>query len=112
MSGEQSSKIGISSGAFANPVHHWIKFIKILTICLGKLTFIGLDYFLSPGRRHAIISNNAGTLLIGTVRTNFSENLIEIHVFYSTKGIWKCRLEMVAILSRPRCVKLCFAADS
>ena len=48
-------------------------------ICVGKLTIIGSDYDLSPRRRQAIIWTNAGILLIGPLRTNFSEILIEIH---------------------------------
>ena len=59
-------------------------------ICVGKLTIIGSDNGLLPGRRQAIICTNAGIL-----RTNFNEILIEIYT------IWK----MAAILSRPQCVK-------
>ena len=44
-----------------------------LHICLSKLTIIGLDHGLSPGRRKAIIWTNAGILLIRTSGTNFSE---------------------------------------
>ena len=46
----------------------------------SKLTIIGSDNGLSPGRRQAIIWTNAGTciLLIGPLGTNFSEILIEI----------------------------------
>ena len=36
---------------------------------------------LSPGQRQAISWTNAGILLIGTLETNFSEILIEIHTF-------------------------------
>ena len=35
----------------------------------------------TPGRRQAIIVTNAGILLIGNLRTNFSEILIEIRIF-------------------------------
>ena len=42
---------------------------------------IGSDNGLSPGRRHAIIWTNVGILLIGPLRTNFSEILIEIQTF-------------------------------
>ena len=34
-------------------------------ICVGKLTIIDSDNGLSPGRRQAIISTNAGLLSIG-----------------------------------------------
>ena len=75
-------------------------------ICVGKLTIIGSDNGLSPGRRRAIIRTNAGILLIGTLGTNFSEILIEIHTFFIQenafeKVVWK----MASILSRPQYVK-------
>ena len=47
-------------------------------ICVTKLTIIGSDNGLSPGRRQAIIWTNAGILLIEPLGTNFSEILIEI----------------------------------
>ena len=50
-------------------------------ICISKLSTIGSDNGLSPGRRQAIISTSAGLLLIGPSGTNFSEILIEIHIF-------------------------------
>ena len=61
-------------------------------ICVGKLTIIGSDNGLSPGRRQAIIWTNAEILLIRTIGTNFSEILGEIHSFSFKKCIWKCRL--------------------
>ena len=36
---------------------------------------------MSPGRRQAIISANAGILVIETLGTNFSEILIKIYIF-------------------------------
>ena len=50
-------------------------------ICVGKLTTIGSDNGLSPGRRQAIIWTNAGILLIGPLGTNVSEILIGIKPF-------------------------------
>ena len=50
-------------------------------ICVGKLTDIGSDNGLSPGRRQAIIWTNAGILLIGPLGTNFNEILIGIQTF-------------------------------
>ena len=47
-------------------------------IYVNKLTIIGSDNGLSPGRRQAIIWTNAGMLLIGHLGTHFSEILIEI----------------------------------
>ena len=58
-------------------------------ICIGNLTFIGSDNDLSPGRRQAIIWNNAGILLIGPLGTNFNEISIEIHTFSFKKMHFK-----------------------
>ena len=49
---------------------HWG---RVTDICVGKLTIIGSDNGLSPGRRQAIIWTNAGILLILTLGTNFRE---------------------------------------
>ena len=54
---------------------HWD---QVTHICVSKLTMIGSDNGLPPGRRQAIIWTNVGILLIGTP---FSEILIEIHSF-------------------------------
>ena len=42
-------------------------------VCVSKLTNIGSDNGLSPGRRQAIIWTKAGILLIGPLGMNFSE---------------------------------------
>ena len=60
------------------PLTHWG---RVTHICVSRQTIIGSDNGLSPGRRQAIIWTNAGILLIGTLRTNFSEILIEIRIF-------------------------------
>ena len=57
---------------------HWG---RVTHICVGKLTIIGSDNGLSPGRRQTIIWTNAGILLIGPLGTNFSEILIAIQTF-------------------------------
>ena len=57
---------------------HWG---RVMHKCVSKLTIIGSDNGLSPGRRQAIIWTNAGILLIGPLGTNFSEILIEIYTF-------------------------------
>ena len=57
---------------------HWG---PVTHICVSKLTIIGSDNALSPGRRQAIIWTNAGILLIRTLGTNFSEILGKIHSF-------------------------------
>ena len=59
----------------ASILTHWG---RVTHICVGKLTIIGSDNSLSPGRRQAIIWSNAGILLIGPLGTNLSEILIEI----------------------------------
>ena len=60
------------------PLTHWG---PVTHICVGKLTIIGSDNGLSPGRRQAIIWTNAGLLSIETLQTYFSENLIKIQPF-------------------------------
>ena len=57
---------------------HWG---RVMHKCVSKLTTIGSDNGSSPVRRQAIIWTNAGILLIGPLGTNFSEILIEIHIF-------------------------------
>ena len=50
-----------------NELTHWGRETHI---CIGKLTIIGSDNGLSPGRRQAIIWTNAGILLIGPLGKN------------------------------------------
>ena len=64
---------------FYNPRNILLSLLTYLThwgrathICVSKQTNTGLDNGLSPGRRQAIIWNNAGILLIRTLGTNFS----------------------------------------
>ena len=71
-------------------------------ICVNKLTIIGSDNGLSPGRRQAIIWTNAGILLIGSLGTKFSEILIEIHTFLFKK----IHLNMSSAKWRPFCLGL------
>ena len=60
-----------------------------MNICIGNLAIIGSDNGLSPGRCQAIIWINAGILSIGTLGTNFSEILSEIHTFLAaTKQLY------------------------
>ena len=86
----------------------WIFCIKCITflthwgramhICIGKLTTIGSDNGLSPGRRQAIIWTNARILLIGPLGTNFSEIVIGIQTFSFKK--------MSSAKWRPSCLGL------
>ena len=62
----------------AHYLTHWG---RMTHICVSKLTIIGSDNGLSPGRRQAIIWTNAGILLIGHWGTTFSEILIGIQTF-------------------------------
>ena len=52
---------------------------------VGKLTVIGSDNGLLPGRRQAIIWTRAGIFLVGPLRTNCNNILIGIHIFSLTK---------------------------
>ena len=70
--------------------------------CVGKLTIIGSDNDLSPGRRQAIIGTNAGILLIGLLGTNFNGILIKIHSF----SFKKMHLKMSSGKWRPFCLGL------
>ena len=79
---------------------HWG---RVTHICVGNTTIIGADNGLSPDRRQAIIWTHAGILLIGPLGTKFSEILIVTPTFSFKRVRWK----MVAILSRPQCVKRC-----
>ena len=69
---------------------HWS---RVTHICVGRLTIIGSDNGLSPGRRQAILWTNAGILLIGPLGTNFSELLIEFQTF----SLKKVRLKMSSV---------------
>ena len=87
-----------------HPSTHWG---RVTHICVSKLTIIGSDNGLSPGRRQAIIWTNAGILLIWTFRNKlqwnfkrYSDIFVEENAFENV--IWK----MAAILSRPQCVNL------
>ena len=65
-----------------NTLTHWG---RVTHICVSKLTIIGSDNGLSPGRRQAIIWTNARILLIRAFGTNFIEKLDEIHSFSFSK---------------------------
>ena len=71
-------------------------------LCITKLTIIGSDNGLSPGRRQAIIWTNAGILLIWPLGTNFNEILIDIYIF----PFKKMHLKMSFGKTRPSCLSL------
>ena len=84
----------------------WTHWGRVTHICVGKLTTIGSDNGLSPGRRQAIIWTNDRILLIGPLGTNFSEILIAIETFSLQENAFENIVcEMASILSRPQCVK-------
>ena len=77
---------------------HWS---RVTHICVSKLTIIGSDNGLSPGRRHAIIWTNTGILFIEPLGTNFSDIFIEIYTFSLKKmhlkmssGKWLFRIRL------------------
>ena len=80
---------------------HWGQVTRIYA---NKITVIGSDNGLSPGQRQAIIWTNAGILLIGTLRTNFSEILIAIRPFSFKKMDLKISSGKWRPFSRPQCV--------
>ena len=68
---------------FLHPWHihiltHWG---QAMHICVGKLTIMGSDNGLPPGRRQAIIWTYAGILLIKPWGTNFSAICIRNQIF-------------------------------
>ena len=65
---------------------HWG---RVTHICVVKLTIIGSDNGLAPGRCQAIIWTNDGMLSIGPLGTNFSEILIGIQTFSFKKMEFK-----------------------
>ena len=75
---------------------------RVTHICISKLTIIGSDNGLSPGRRQAIIWTNAGILLIGPLGTNFIEILIGIQTF----SFKKMHLKISSVKWRPFCLGL------
>ena len=93
---------------------HWG---RVTHICVGKITIIGSNNGISPGRRQAIIWTNAGILLIRPLGTNFSEILIGIQSFWFEKmrlemsfDIWHpfC-LGLNVLIVKPLCKKVCIA---
>ena len=75
---------------------------RVTHICVSKLSILGSDNGLSPGRCQAIILTNAGILLIWPLGTNFSGILIEIDIFLLKKK----HLKMSSAKWRPFCLGL------
>ena len=79
---------------FACELTHWG---RVTHICVSKLTIIGSDTGLSPGRRQAIIWTKGGILLIWLLRIKFSDILIEINTF----SFKKMHLKLSSAKRRP-----------
>ena len=75
---------------------------RMTHICASKLTTIGPDNGLSPGRRQAITWTNAGLLPVELVRTNFSKIRSRI-ISFSLK---KMHLKMSSAKWRQFCLGL------
>ena len=76
---------------------------RVTHLCFSKLTIIGSDNGLLPVRCQAIISTNAGILLIRSFGTNFSELFfIKIHAF----SFRKMHLKMLSAKWRLFCLDL------
>ena len=71
-------------------------------LCVSKLTIIGSDNSLAPGRRQTIIWTSADILLFGPRGTNFNENLIGIQIF----SFKKMHFKMSSGKCRPFCLGL------
>ena len=87
------------------PFKLWSHWGRVTHICISKLTIIGSDNGLSPGRCQAIILTNAGILLIGALGTNIREIVIKTCTFsYEENAFENVVWKKAAILSRPRCL--------
>ena len=80
-----------------NVITHWG---RVTHIYVSKLTIFGSYNGLAPGRRQSVIWTNAGILLIWPLPTNFSEILIQIHIF----SFQKTNLKMSSGKWRPFCL--------
>ena len=83
-------EVGSKNGRIKSQIIHVIlfnsqspsdAFMQVMHICVSKLVIIGSDNDLLPGQCQSIIWTNAWKLFYQTLGTNFSEILIEIHIF-------------------------------
>ena len=80
---------------------------RLTHICVDKLTIIGSDNGLSPGRRQAIIWTNVRILLIRPLGTKFQWNVNRNSYNFIQENPFKNVVcEMASILSRPQWVKI------
>ena len=87
---------GCGKRLYAMPLIYWG---RVTHLCVSKITSIGSDNGLSPGRRQAIFWTTTGILLIWPWGTNFSETFIEIHTFLFKKIYLKLSSAKVAAIS-------------
>ena len=77
---------------------------QVTHICISKLTIIGSDNGLLPGRRHSHYLNQCWDIVNWTfgnkIQWQFNHNS---NIFIQENGV----CEMASILSRPWCVKRC-----
>ena len=93
---------GLEHGKLSWFLTHWG---RVMQTCMSKLTIIGSDNGLFPGRCQAIIWTNTGISLIRTLGMTFSGILSEIHIFSSKKMHRNMSsAKLTAILSQPQCV--------
>ena len=85
---------------YSTPTQSLTNWGRLTHIFVSKLTIIGSDIGLSPGRRQAIIWTNAGVLLIRPLGTKFNEMLVEILIF----SFMKMRLKVSSAKCRPFCL--------
>ena len=76
---------------------HWG---RVTHMYIDKLTIIGSDNGLLPGRCHAIIWTNDGISLIKPLGTNFSEILSKVHTF----SFMRMHMKMLSAKSWPFCL--------
>ena len=89
-------------GSYYKIFHFSTHWGRVTHICVSKLTTIGSDNGLSPGRCQAIIWTSAGILWIGPLGTNFRENWIRIQ----TLAFKKMPLKMSSAKWRTFCLGL------
>ena len=87
------------SSSYDGLLTHWG---WVMHICVSKITIIGSDNGLSPGRHQTIIWTNARIFLIGLLGTNFNKILIEIDAF----SFKKILLKMLSAKWQPFCLSL------
>ena len=97
-----SIRVALSEVVQSFDGHQLIHWGQVMHRCVSKLTSIGSDNGLSPGRHQAIIWTNAEILLTGPLGRNFCEISIEIHTF-----VWKkIYLQTASGKRQPFCLSL------